>query len=198
MGTRDPRVDDYIENAAEFARPILKEIRARVHQGCPDVVETIKWRSVSFEHEGMLCGMASFKGHCAFGFWKHDLVVGGDPKAREAMGSFGRITKLADLPSKAAFTAFMRKAVKLNDEGVKNERPKHPKKKVVMHPELAAALTKSKKAKKTFDAFPPSKQREYMEWIADAKQDATRGRRLAQAIEWMAEGKARNWKYENC
>jgi uncharacterized protein YdeI (YjbR/CyaY-like superfamily) len=198
MGTRDPRVDEYIAKAADFARPILNEVRERVHKTCPDVVETIKWRSVSFEHNGMLCGMASFKEHCAFGFWKHDLVVGSDPKAREAMGSFGRLTKLSELPSKKDFAAYMKKAVQLNVDGVKNVRAKHPKKKVIMHPELASALAKNKKAKMTFEAFSPSNQREYMEWIADARQDATRKRRLDQAVEWMAAGKKRNWKYESC
>jgi uncharacterized protein YdeI (YjbR/CyaY-like superfamily) len=198
MGTRDPRVDEYIENAAPFARPILTEIRARVHKSCPDVVETIKWRNVSFEHHGMLAGMASFKEHCAFGFWKHDLVVGAEAKAKEAMGSFGRITKLSDLPSKAEFGSLVKKAVQLNVEGVKNERPKNPQKKIAMPAPLATALAKNKKAKTAFDAFSPSKQREYMEWIGSAKQDDTRRRRLEQAIAWISEGKSRNWKYEKC
>jgi len=192
---RDKRVDDLIRKAPEFARPILAELRKRVHEACPEAVETIKWRNASFEYHGMLCGMAAFKQHCAFGFWKHDLVVGSDPKAQDAMGSFGKLTKVSDLPAKSKFSALVKKAMKLNEEGVKTVRPKHAKKPVSMHPELATALGKSGKARATFNAFSPSQQREYLEWIADAKQDATRTRRVAQAVEWMADGKPRNWKY---
>jgi uncharacterized protein YdeI (YjbR/CyaY-like superfamily) len=195
MSVRDPRVDSLIETAAPFARPILRELRERVHAACPEVVETIKWRSASFEHHGMLCGMASFKEHCTFGFWKHDLVVGSDRKALEAMGSFGRITKLSDLPPKPKFSALVRKAVKLNEDGVKVVRTKHARKALPMHPDLAAALKKNKKARATFDAFSPSHQREYLEWIHDAKKDDTRAKRVAQAAEWLAQGKPRNWKY---
>jgi hypothetical protein len=198
MGTRDPRVDTYIAKAPAFARPILKELRARVHEACPDAVETIKWRSVSFEHHGILCGMASFKQHCTFGFWKHDLVVGKDPKAMEAMGSFGRLTKVAELPPRSRFGALVKKAAQLNVDGVKPVRPKHEKKPVRMHPELQTALGRNKKARATFDGFPPSQQREYLEWVAEAKRDETRARRVAQAVEWMAEGKPRNWKYTSC
>jgi hypothetical protein len=195
MGTRDSRVDAYIENAAAFARPILREIRARVHRCCPDIVETIKWRSVSFEKQGIVCGMSAFKAHCAFGFWKHDLVVGSDRKALEAMGSFGRLTKSADLPPPRTFAAMMKKAVQLNLDGVKSVRPKHPKARIPMHEDLTRALARSNKARATFDAFPPGQQREYLQWVAEAKQDATRARRVAQAIAWMERGRPRNWKY---
>jgi uncharacterized protein YdeI (YjbR/CyaY-like superfamily) len=198
MGVRDPRVDQYIAKAGAFAQPILKELRERVHKSCPDVVETIKWRSPSFEHHGVLCGMGSFKEHCVFGFWKHDLVVGGDRKALEAMGSFGRITKLTDLPSKAEFAALVRKAARLNEDGVKVVRPKHEKKPIRVHPDLERALDRNRKAKATFDAFPPSHRREYLEWVAEAKKDDTRARRVEQAVKWMAEGKPRNWKYMGC
>lgn len=197
MGTRDPRIDTYIEKSAEFARPILTRMRKLVHESCPDVVETLKWRNPSFEYEGLLCGMAAFKQHCAFGFWKHDLVVGEDPKAAEAMGSLGRIAKLSDLPAKARFAGYVKKAMRLNEEGVKVVRAKtRPKTPVKVPPELAAALARSAKAKKTYEAFPPSQKREYLDWVADAKTDDTRKRRVAQAVEWMAQGKRRNWKYE--
>jgi uncharacterized protein YdeI (YjbR/CyaY-like superfamily) len=192
---RDPRVDDLIKKAPEFARPILKELRERVHEACPGVVETIKWRNASFEYRGLLCGMAAFKQHCAFGFWKHDLVLGSNPKAEEAMGSFGKLTKLADLPPKAKFAALVKKAMTLNEEGVKTVRPKHARKPIPMHPDLEVALAKSRKARGTFDAFSPSQQRDYLEWIAEAKQDATRARRVTQAVAWMAQGKPRHWKY---
>lgn len=198
MGDRDPRVDAYIEKAAPFARPILAHLRKVVHAACPEVRETLKWRSPSFEHEGILCGMSAFRSHCAFGFWKHELVVGGT-RGQEAMGSFGRLTKLSDLPSKAQLVRYVKKAAKLNEEGVKAPRAKRAVKPVPkMHPDLAAALARSKRAAATFEAFPPGARREYVEWIAEAKGDATRARRIAQAVEWIAEGKRRNWKYERC
>jgi uncharacterized protein YdeI (YjbR/CyaY-like superfamily) len=196
MGNRDPRVDAYIRNAAPFARPVLAHLREVVHECCPDVVETLKWRSPSFEHEGILCGFAAFKAHCAFGFWKHELVVGDDAKAREAMGSFGRITSLADLPPKAVLRRYIRKAMRLNEEGVTAPRRKtRPRKPVAMHPDLKRALARSRKAAATFEAFSPSHKREYVEWVAEAKRDETRARRIAQAVAWMAEGKPQNWKY---
>jgi len=200
MVTRDPRIDAYIKKSAEFSRPILTHLRAIVHETCPDVVETMKWSSPSFEYKGILCGMASFKEHCAFGFWKHELVVeGASGKEREAMGSFGRLTQLSDLPPKAVLKRYVKKAVKLNDEGVKVVRSKTvPKKAVALHPDFKAALAGNAKARAVFEAFSPSAKREYVEWIADAKADATRERRLAQAMEWIAQGKHRNWKYMNC
>ena len=142
MGTRDPRIDAYIEKAAPFARPVLTHLRAVVNAACPDVVETMKWGHPSFEYEGILCGMASFKAHCAFGFWKHDLVVDGDTKAKEAMGSFGRLTSVDDLPSKAVLARYVKKAMKLNEDGVKVVRKKTvPKTPPKMHPEFRADIT---------------------------------------------------------
>lgn len=196
MGTRDPRVDAYIRKSAEFARPILERLREDVHACCPEVVETIKWSMPAFEYEGLLCGLAAFKKHCTFGFWKHALVVGDDPKAEEAMGSFGRITSLADLPGRSVFRRYVRKAMRLNEQGVKAPREKaRPREPIPMHPELRRALARDAKAGATFKAFSPSHRREYLEWIAEAKQDETRARRIAQAVEWLAEGKHRNWKY---
>lgn len=200
MGTRDRRIDAYIQKSAPFAQPVLRHLRAVVHAACPEVVETLKWSSPSFEYKGILCGMAAFKQHCVFGFWKHELVLEGlDEKARTAMGSFGRLTSIADLPSKAVLTRHIKKAMALNDAGVKNMRTKtRPKAPARMHPALKAGLERNKKALVTFQAFPPSQKREYMEWIAEAKGEDTRERRLAQAIEWMAQGKPRNWKYMKC
>lgn len=196
MVTRDPRIDAYIEKSAPFAQPILKHLRAVVHEACPDVVETLKWSMPSFEHHGILCGFAAFKRHATFGFWKHALIVGGDAKALEAMGSFGKLTSIEDLPPKRVLQRYVKKAMKLNEQGVKVSRPKHPPKpKLATPPELLAALARNKRARETFEAFSPSHQREYVEWIAEAKGEDTRKRRLAQAIEWMAEGKPRNWKY---
>jgi len=196
MGKKDPRVDAYIRKAAPFAQPILAEFRSIVHGACPDVEETMKWSFPHFDYKGVMCSMAAFKAHAAFGFWKGSLVTGG-PRREDAMGHFGRITKRSDLPSKAVLAGFVRKAAALNDRGVKVARaPKRAPKPVTVPAELAAALTKSAKARAGFDALSPSHQREYIEWITGAKSDETRDRRLAQAIAWMAEGKSRNWKYE--
>ena len=200
MSKHDPRVDAYIEKSAEFAQPILKHIRGVVHAACPDVEEMMKWSFPHFDYNGMMCSMAAFKQHCAFGFWKHSLVVEGeDGRSRDAMGSFGRMTSVDDLPSKAVLTRYIKKAMKLNDDGVKAERTKTAKKKPArMPPALAARLAKSKKARAQFEAFSPSQQREYMDWIGEAKGEDTRERRLASAIEWIEEGKTRNWKYAKC
>jgi len=197
MGKRDPRFDAYIKKQADFAQPILNHVREVVHAACPDVVETMKWSSPSYEYKGILCGMAAFKQHAVFGFWKHALVVGEmDAKAKEAMGSFGRLQKVSDLPSKAQLTRMVKKAMALNDKGVKVVNNKRGTRKTyTMHPEFKAALARNKKARATYDGFSPSHQREYLEWIGEAKGDDTRERRIETAIEWLAEGKSRNWKY---
>jgi len=193
---RDPRVTAYIENAPEYARPILSRLRELVHEGCPEVVETIKWSMHSFEYRGMFAGMAAFKAHCVFGLWKHELIVASDPKALEAMGSFGCLRGLGDLPPRATMLRYVKQAKKLNDEGVKSPRTKTARKlPSAMHPEFAAALDRNAKAKKALAGFSPSQQREYTEWITDAKRDETRERRTETAIEWLSEGKTRHWKY---
>ena len=198
--TRDPRIDAYIERAAPFARPILAHARALVHQACPQVEETIKWGMPTFVHAGgILCGMAAFKQHASFGFWKHALVVGeGEP--RDGMGSYGKMLSLDDFPAKKIVLAHIRKAMKLNEEGVKMPAARKAASKLPpeMPEDLVAALNRDKAAKATFDAFPPSCRREYIEWIVEAKREETRAKRLAQTVEWLAEGKRRNWKYENC
>jgi uncharacterized protein YdeI (YjbR/CyaY-like superfamily) len=198
MGTRDPRVDAYINKSAEFAKPILTHLREVVHAACPEVEETMKWSVPHFMYKGMLCSMAAFKQHCTFGFWKGSLIVdrsGGS--AEQAMGQFGRIAKLSDLPSKKTLSGYINEAMRLNDAGVKSPTRSKPrdKKEVVVPDDLAAALKKSKKALATFERFSPSHRREYVEWITEAKGEDTRRRRLDTAIEWMAEGKPRNWKY---
>jgi uncharacterized protein YdeI (YjbR/CyaY-like superfamily) len=205
--SRDPRIDAYIAKSAAFAQPILTHLRDVIHAACPQVQETIKWGMPSFEYKGFLCGMAAFKKHATFGFWKHDLVVAAvvdkpgviDKVSREAMGSFGKLASVDDLPSKRALTAMIRIAMKLNEDGVKAPRAAKSKKPPPKMPaDLAAALKKSAAARKHFEAFSPSKQRDYIEWLEEAKTEATRSRRLATALEWIAEGKSRNWKYERC
>ena len=197
---RDPRIDAYIERAAPFAQPILRHVRDLVHAACPGVAESIKWGMPSFSHAGgILCGMAAFKQHASFGFWKHALVVGeGEP--HDGMGSFGKLTSVDDLPSKRTLLMQIRKAMKLNEDGVKApaRRKSAPKPPPEAPADLVAALNKNKAAQATYDAFPPGCKREYVEWIVEAKREETRAKRLAQAVEWMAEGKRRNWKYENC
>ncbi len=194
MGKKDPRIDAYIEKAADFAKPILRHLRKLVHKGCPEVEETLKWSVPHFDYKGPLAGMAAFKAHCAFGFWKGSLIV---PGSKEAMGQFGRIQTLSDLPKDELLLGYVRKAVQLNERGVKVPRPlKHEKKQIPTPADLGAALKKNAKARATFDGFRPSHKREYLEWITEAKSEETRRKRLDTAIEWMAEGKPRHWKYQ--
>ena len=196
MGRHNPKFDAYIEKAQPFARPILAHIRDAVHAGCPDVEEELKWGHPSFVYKGILCGMAAFKQHVTFGFWKASALNAEMPKANEAAGQFGRITSVKDLPNKKALTALVKQAAALHDAGVKAPRVKTAPKKPIPEPDyFLAALKKNKKAQNTYDAFAPSHEREYLEWITEAKGEDTRERRLKQAIQWMAEGKSRNWKY---
>lgn len=198
MGTRDPRIDAYVASSAEFARPILTHLREAVHDACPDVEETMKWSMPHFTYgKRMLCGMASFKQHCTFGFWNGGRIVEGDEPAEKAMGQFGRITRLADLPADAVLAGYVRKAMALTDAGVRRApaTKRAPQGAVLVPDYVAAALQTNEKARATFEAFSPSHRREYIEWITEAKGDATRERRLQTALEWMAEGKPRNWKY---
>jgi uncharacterized protein YdeI (YjbR/CyaY-like superfamily) len=195
MGTRDPRVDAYIEKSQEFARPILAQLRATIHVACPGVEEAMKWSFPHFMYKGMLCSMAAFKQHCAFGFWKGSLVLDGARDA-DAMGQFGRITKASELPPKKVLIGYIKKAAALNDDGVKvAKKTKRPAPALRIPPTLTAALKKNKTAQAAFTGFSPSHKREYSEWIAEAKSDDTRARRLQTAIEWIAEGKTRHWKY---
>jgi len=197
MGTRDPRIDAYIAQSADFAKPILTYVRETIHAACPGVEESIKWSMPAFVYHGPLMNMAAFKAHATVGFWKGELVLGrsagGDDRA---MGHFGRITSVKDLPPKKELVAVIKKAAKLNEEGVKVEKKKAPRPELPVPPELTAALAKNKKARTNFEAMPPSHRREYNEWIGEAKREDTRAARVKQAIEWIAEGKARNWKYQ--
>lgn len=195
MSKKDLRIDTFIAEAQPFARPILKQIRKAVHAGCPDVEEDIKWRQAAFMYKGILCGMASHKQHVTFGFW--DQMVGDNSKADEAGGQLGRLESVDDLPPEKKLVAMVRDAVAKRDAGIKPTRTKTaPRAPIAMPDDFAAALKKHKKAQTAFDDFSPSHRREYLEWITEAKQDATRERRIATALEWLAEGKSRNWKYE--
>ena len=198
MPTRDPRIDAYIAKAQPFAQPILAHIRAVVHEACPDVVETMKWSFPHFTYRGhILCGMSAFKAHCALGFWRSRDLVGAATKNAEAMGDYGRIASVADLPSATKLKAVVRRAMRLEDTGA----PRVPRKKSAPKPPpvtpraLASALAKVPRAKAAWAAFAPSHRREYIEWITEAKTAPTRERRIAQTVEWVADGKGRNWKY---
>ena len=200
MPTLDPRVDAYIERAATFAQEILRHWRATVHAHCPEVIETIKWGFPNFTYrDRILTGMAAFKAHCSIGFWHGAAAVGAAHAKDGAMGDLGRVASLQDLPAPAEQQAILQRAMRLIEDGVKARPAKAaaaPRPPLATPDDLSAALQANAAARATFEAFPPSQQREYIEWIVEAKQAATRGKRLAQAIAWMAEGKRRNWKYE--
>jgi len=203
---KDPRIDAYIEKAAPFAQPVLKHLRKLMHQACPRLTESVKLGIPFFLQQGVILrNMASFKQHCAFGFWGPEmkkLLEQDGLTESNAMGSLGRITGMQDLPADKSLLSYMRQAPELVESGERKKsiaRPKKTVKRSVHVPaELAAALRKNKLAAKAFEGFSPSCRREYAEWISEAKRPETREKRLAQAIEWIAQGKSRNWKYESC
>ncbi|MEO1167110.1 MAG: YdeI/OmpD-associated family protein [Pseudomonadota bacterium] len=202
--TWDPRIDAYIEErSADFAQPILRHIRAALHGADGAIDEGIKWGVPAFLYEGRtLAIMASFKKHAVLSFSRDgefDLsALGLEDKAGEAMGRLGRIESMDDLPPDDAIVALTRQAIALEKAGP----PKKAQKRAVVVPPLpepfADALAGNRAAKTVFDGFPPGARRDYVEWIAGAKREATRDKRIATAVEWLAEGKKRNWKYENC
>jgi uncharacterized protein YdeI (YjbR/CyaY-like superfamily) len=202
MSETDSRVDAYIEKAAPFAKPVLLKLRKLIFLACPDVKETIKWSFPNYVvHGSVFCSMASFKEHCAFGFWKASLLS--DPegilqvKNKNAMGHLDRIGSVKDLPADRILVAYLKEAVLLNKNKIKVARPKAaPKKELPVPNGLAVALKKNKKASAFFEEFSPSARREYIEWITEAKTEETLNKRLATTIEWLAEGKSRHWKYK--
>ena len=202
MPATDPRVDVYIAKSALFARPILFKIRKLIFQACPEARETIKWNFPNYEiHGSLLCSMAAFKEHCAFGFWKAPLLTDSAGilrlKNRNAMGHLDRIGSLKDLPADKVLIGYLQEAALLNKNQIKVERPKaKPKKELPVPKDLADALKKNKKAAAVFEGFSPSNRREYVEWINEAKTEETRYKRLTQTMEWLEEGKSRNWKYQ--
>ncbi len=201
MGKTDKRIDSYIAKSADFARPILTHLRKLAHQACPDMQETIKWSFPHFEYQGVVCSMAAFKQHCAFGFWKASLLQDFEKKlltkGETAMGHFGRITSLNDLPPDKQILKYIREACRLNEQGLKIVKPKPVAKKALIVPTyFKKELAKHPKARKVFDAFSYSHKKDYVEWITEAKAEATRQKRMSTAIEWLLQGKSRNWKYE--
>lgn len=197
MKNTNPKVDEYIQNAQPFAQPILKHIRELMHKGCPELTETIKWGMPNFEYHGVMSNMAAFKAHVTFGFWKQDIIPRMKQyiKEKEAMGSWGRITSLKDIPPDKEIIAFVQAAAKLNEEGIKSPK-KAPKPVVVNMPaDFMKAIRADKKALAVYEAFSPSNKRDYADWINDAKTEETRNSRMQTALEWMREGKPRMWKY---
>ncbi len=204
MSTKDPRIDTYIVKSADFAIPILDYLREIVHGACPDVHETMKWSMPFFEYKNYnLCNMASFKQHCAFGFWLGSLLTDPDHvlasgTEKNSMGQLGRITKIEDLPSEEKLVGFIHEAMRLIDKGIKPIKEsvsKEPKELIV--PEyFTQAINTNPLALETFGRFSYSQKKEYVEWITEAKSETTRNKRMEQAIEWMEEGKQRNWKYQ--
>jgi uncharacterized protein YdeI (YjbR/CyaY-like superfamily) len=198
--SRDPRIDAYIDRQADFARPVLEHLRAAVHAACPECEETLKWSMPHFMYKGqMLAGMAAFKAHATFGFWRGKEVTGGTGKERDAMGSFGRIESLGDLPDDATLASLIRKAMAVTDSGQRAPKPpKQPKAEITMPDDFRTALEANPKAAATLEGFPASARRDYLEWVVEAKRPETRAKRIAQSVEWLAEGKRRHWKYQDC
>lgn len=206
-GGQNPKVDAYIAKARPFAQPILDHLRRLVHRACPGVEESIKWSRPFFEYKGtILCHVVAFKQHCTFGFWSKEMgaiLTEAGVSTHDGKGFLDRITRAADLPPEKALLGWIRQAAALIDSGeatspvaARNGAAKAPRPAPEPSPEFAAALRKNKKASAVFAAFSPSCRREYVEWIADAKRDETRRKRIAEAVEWIAEGKQRNWKYQ--
>jgi hypothetical protein len=200
MGKTDLRVDAYIENVADFAKPVLKHLRALIHNTVPEVEETIKWQFPHFEFKGTICSMAAFKNHCTFTLAKGALIsdtYGIMSKVGEsAMGQFGRICALNDLPDDKILIEYILQAVELNEKGVKKTVSKITSKDLVIPDFIVTALSVNKKAEVTFNNFTYSHKKEYVQWITEAKTDTTREKRIATMLEWLEEGKSKNWKYE--
>jgi uncharacterized protein YdeI (YjbR/CyaY-like superfamily) len=197
--SRDLRTDAYIAKAQPFARPILEHIRERVHAAAPEAEETTKWGAPAFTVDGkILLIMAAFKAHAVINFWRGQELRGEQANA-DAMGQFGKLKSVGDLPPDAELDRLIREASDLAKGAPAPRKAKHaPKPPPELHPEFAAALAKAPRARAAFDSFSPSAQRDYLEWVREAKQDATRTKRIATAIEWLSEGKKRHWKYQNC
>jgi len=195
----DPRIDAYIAKAAPFARPILEKARTRLHAVLPEAEETLKWSMPAYTLNGKIVLItAAFKAHMALNFWRGQELRGDQANA-DAMGQFGKIRSLDDLPSDPELDGLIREAAALAQTAPAPRKAKHaPKPPPELHPEFAAALAKAPKAKATLDGFSPSAQRDYLDWISEAKQEATRQKRIADAVQWLSEGKKRHWKYENC
>ena len=199
----NPQVDAYIADAAPFARPVLEHLRDLVHRAVPEVEEAMKWRMPFFTLNGKILGnMAGFKEYCNFGLWSPEVAALVKKKSAEpgesSMGRlFGKMKSVKDLPSDKDLLRYIATAAASVQAGksILQNRKKKPKPEIAMHPEFAAALKKAK-VMKNFEALAPSYRRLYIAWVADAKRDETRARRITQAVKWIGEGKKANWKYD--
>ena len=201
MKNRSPEVDAYIEKSADHAQPILKKIRDLYHKACPEIEETIKWGFPHFEYDGLVGNVASFKEHVALGFWE-GLALSDPENILEQLGKTGmasaKFPTAADVPTDAILSAYIEEALDLNVQGVKPVRSAQKRarpKELKLPADFGTALKKSKKGLKTFEGFSLTNRKEYIEWVTEAKRDETRKRRIATSVEWLSEGKPRNWKY---
>jgi uncharacterized protein YdeI (YjbR/CyaY-like superfamily) len=198
----DPRIDAYIAEAEPFARPILKHLRRLVRRACPEVEETMKWSSPFFLYRGrILCFVAAFKAHTAFGFWgpaMKKIVARDNPGAKAGRGLMGRLTSVRDLPADPVMLGYLRTARKIHDTGAPLRPKPKPRPALPVPADLAAALKSSRRAAANWEAFAPSHRREYIEWITEARRPETRTQRLKTTLQWVVAGKARNWKYQDC
>ena len=196
----DPRIDAYIEQAQPFAKPILKHLRKLVHKASPDITETIKWGAPFFEYKGLIGGMAAFKQHCAFNFMKRQLMKDVDifdSNNRDAKGHLGKITSLEDLPDDNVMLGYLKEAIQVNEDEKKVDKKATAVKQEMLIPgEIKAALQQNKAASDFFTSLPPSHKKEYIVWITEAKTEATRTKRLTTMLEWLQEGKRRDWEHQ--
>jgi uncharacterized protein YdeI (YjbR/CyaY-like superfamily) len=198
MAKKNPAVDAYIKKAPPFAKPILKQLRKIIHKGCPKVTEDIKWGAPFYLYQDrVLCATMGFKAHCALVFWKSGLIkkkMG--KKAEVELKRLRRISALAELLSERELLAYVKLAMHFNEPGTKLPPRKERPTPVKAPRDLTVALRANPKALATFNAFTPTRKKDYIYWITGAKTKETRERRLETAVDWMAEGKSRNWKYE--
>ena len=206
MPKKEKRIDAYIAKSADFAKPILKHFRVLVHKTCPELEEKVKWGFPHFDYNGgPMCSMAAFKQHCAIGFWKAELMKNGktlvaNAKSEAAMGHFGKVSSLKDLPSDKLIVAYIKEAMRLNEEGIKlpaKKATEKEKKELVVPEDFSKLLSKNKKALKCFEEFSYSRRKDYLQWITGAKTEETRNKRMNTAVEWLSEGKDLNWRYKS-
>lgn len=204
MAKKEKRIDAYIAKSADFAKPILKHFRTLVHKNCPEVEEKIKWGFPHFDYMGgPMCSMAAFKLHCAITFWKAALMKNGEElvksaKSEVAMGHLGKITSLKDLPPDKKIISYLKEAMRLNEEGIKLSPKKTSaidKQEHKVPEDFFQLLAKTKGALRHFDAFTPGRKKEYLNWMAGAKTESTRNKRINTAVEWISEGKELHWRY---
>lgn len=201
MEKHSPKVDEYIEKSPDFAKPILNYLRETIHEVCPDAEEAIKWKFPTFMYKGkILCSMTSFKQYCSLGFWLHGemktLQEIDSTAEKSSMFSLGKLTKMEDLPSKPQLKKAILEAMELTEMGVTMKRAAPTKTETEVPDYFKEALQQNEKALEVFENKSPSFRKEYIMWITEAKTEATRNKRMEQSLEWIAEGKGRNWKYE--